>query len=64
MPDAQPLQQAPGHQQHRARRGQHGSDAVGDGRPGPQAVIGVPLLFGLAHRPGYRMIKEGGGRAP
>ena len=47
-PEVQGAAQSNGAQQqgHSAHSGEDGSNAVGDGRPGPQPVIGVPdLLF-------------------
>ena len=43
-----PLPQGASHQQQSADHRQPRADAVGNGRPGPQAVIGVPHLFPAA----------------
>lgn len=45
VPRAQPQGRAAQQQEHGAGQGQHGADAVGNGRPGAQAVIGIPILL-------------------
>ena len=45
MPRAEGQGGAAQQQEHRSDQGHDGPEAMGDGGPGPETVIGIPVLF-------------------